>query len=289
MKNKKNVSAATLLIFIAFFAYIIICYKPLPTEIQLTPQWTTEIKEENLSTESSLDVLPFKLGQNAGFFTHEGKIALLKNFLYKATVSRHFLCTYTQDSKELSILDTKGNAVGTIYEGGFPYISDDKVFLMLPGGAGFELKGLNSQTIARYEHTSPVTAFNSNPSGTIAGFADGTLYLFDSNFKLIDTIVPGGSDYETILGANISSRGNYFACVSGQDKQRFVLYKAENYHNKIVFHHYLNSSMINQVYVSFSKDESKVYYNDATGLGIVDTGTYKYSHINIPGRVLDIQ
>ena len=289
MKNKKNISIATIIVFVAFLAYIILCYKPLSTELQLTPQWTTEIKQENVNPKSSLKVLPFRLGQNTGYFTHEGKIALLHNFEYKASICSDFFCSYMQDSREVQIMNPEGETIGTIKGGGFPYLTEGKIFLMLPGGAGFELRDLNNNTLARYENTSPITAFNSSPMGTVAGFADGSLYVFNEKFDLIDRLEPGGSDYPTILGANISSNGNYFACVTGQNKQRFILYKVENYHNKPIFHHYLNNSIVNQTLVAFTKDESKVYYNDATGLGIVDTSTCKYSHIDIPGRILDIR
>ena len=289
MKNKKNISIVTFIIFVAFLAYIILCYKPLSTELQLTPQWTCEITQENVNPKSALKVLPFKLGQNTGYFTHEGKIALLHNFEYKASICPEFFCSYMQDSREVPVINTEGETVATIKGGGFPYLAEGKIFLMLPGGSGFELRDLEDKVLARYEHTSPITAFNSNKMATIAGFADGTLYLFNEKFDLIDALTPGGSDYGTILGANVSSNGNYFACVSGQNRQRFLLYKVENYHNKPIFHHYLNNSIVNQTLVTFTKDENFAYYNDATGLGIVETASCRYSHIDIPGRILDIR
>lgn len=303
MKNKKNVSILTLIISIAFLAYIIFCYKPLKTELQLTPEWTVELEsilktnsekpDEAVSTIKSavpdLNVLPFKLGQNAGYFTHDGKIALLTNYEYKATISKNYFSTFTQNSNEVQIYNNKGEPIAKFFEGGFPYVTDDYLFLLLPGGSGFEIKEKNGLTLLRSEHPAPITALQSHDLLTVAGYADGILRVFDSSLSEIFTLQPGGSDIEAILGANISSRGNFIACVSGQNKQRFVLYKTEDNHAKVIFHKTLNNSIVYQTLIKFSKDESTVYYNDSTGLGIVDCNKFTDKHIKIKGRILDIQ
>lgn len=302
MKNKKNVSIITLLVAFAFLAYIIFCYKPLKTELQLTPEWTVELESINkTAAENSeetpapkravpdLNVLPFKLGQNAGYFTHDGKIALLENFEYKATISKNYYSLFTQNSPEVQIYNNKGEPIAKFFEGGFPYVTDDYIFLLLPGGSGFEIKEKNGLTLLRTEHPAPITALQSHDHFTLTGYADGILRVFDDKFDEIFTLQPGGSDIEAILGANISSNGNYIACVSGQDRQRFVIYKTEDNHAKVVFHKTLNNSVVYQTYVMFSKDESTAFYNDSTGLGIVDCKTFKDKHIKIKGRVIDIQ
>ncbi|MBQ0003522.1 MAG: hypothetical protein KBT21_08285 [Treponema sp.] len=302
MKNKKNVSIISLIITFAFLAYIIFCFKPLKTELQLTPEWTVELESiDKIQSETNeqpvlvqtavpeLNVLPFKLGQNIGYFTHDGKISLLKNFDYKATISKKYFSTFSQNSSEIQIFDTNGQPVVNFSEGGFPYLSQDNILILLPGGSGFEAKSPEGLTLLREEHPAPITALNSHEYFTIAGYADGILTVFDENFKELFTLQPGGSDIEAVLGANISSKGNFIASVSGQNKQRFVLYKTEDNHSKVIFHKTLNNSVVNQTIVTFSKDESTVFYNDSTGLGIIDCNTFKDKHIRIRGKVLDIQ
>lgn len=303
MKNKKNVSILSLLVTFAFLAYIIFCFKPLKTELQLTPEWTVELDSiEKTDSENSeqetdkvktpvpqLKVLPFKLGQNAGYFTHDGKIALLENFSYKATISKNYYSLFTQNSPEVQIYNNEGKPIAKFFEGGFPYVTDDYIFLLLPGGSGFEIKEKNGLTLLRSEHPAPITVLQSHDYLTLAGYADGILRVFDSDFSEIFTLQPGGSDIETILGANISSKGNYIASICGQNNQRFVLYKTEDNHAKVVYHKKLNNSIVYQSLITFSKDESIVYYNDSTGLGIVDTKNFKDSHIKIKGKILDVQ
>lgn len=287
MKHKKYISFAAIIII--FFIYIFAGFRPLKTELQLTPEWTIELTDQIQTDVTYSNALPFKLGQNIGYFTHDGRISLLKNFDYKATISPDYFATYPQNANGFDIFNKNGELTGTVEDGGYPYIAGGTIFLLLPGGAGFEAKTPDGKTLMRYQHTSPVTALNSNSAMTVAGFADGTLCTFDKNMKLQNTLAPGGSDLEVILGANTSANGNYFACVSGHDRQRFELYKTENHHAKIVFHTYLDRSIFRQTFIYFNSGESYVYYNDADGLGIVNCENFKYTHIDIPGTVLNIQ
>ena len=135
MKNKKIFAFITS--FFIFLAYTLCCFRPLKTELQLTPDWTAELTDTIQDNSTSLKVLPFKLGQNVGYFTHDGHISLLKNFDYKATISSEYFAMYSQNSKEFEIYNSKGEVVGKIEDGGFPYITDSRIFLLLPGGAGF--------------------------------------------------------------------------------------------------------------------------------------------------------
>lgn len=287
MKNKKIVK------FIIFccisLLYIIFSFRPLATTLQLTPLWTTTIEASTQKSTSTSKALPFKLGQNTGYFSHSGEITTLKNFEYKATISPKYFATYSQNSQSFEVIDTKGEVVATITNGGYPYIVDNTIFLILPGGAGFEVKDFSNSTISRYQHTSPITSFNSNEHLTAVGFADGTICTFDEKFQLIHKIEPGGSDLPVILGSNISPNGTYIACVSGQNKQRFLLFKNKEHHTQIIHHQYIDNSVFRQTFVHFSNDESKVFYNDSTGLAIVDCNNFKYKHIDIPGQILNIQ
>lgn len=287
MKNKKIVK------FILFCSitilYILFGFRPLSTSLQLTPVWTTDIENTTEQNTKSENVLPFKLGQNVGYFSHDGKIVTLKNFEYKATISPKYFTSYSQNSTKLDIYDRKGKIIANISAGGYPYIIDETIFILLPGGAGFEVKDFSNTTICRYQHTSPITSFNSNKHLTAVGFADGTICLFNNKFELLNKTIPGGSNLPVILGSNISSKGNYIACVSGHDKQRFVLYKKKENHTQIIHHKYIDNSLFRQTFVYFTEDESKVFYNDSTGIGILDCEKFDYKHINIPGKVLNIQ
>ena len=91
------------------------------------------------------------------------------------------------------------------------------------------------------------------------------------------------------MGVASSNDGALSACVSGIDNQRFVLMKTSNGQTKIIFHEFLSGNLREQTFVKFSKDNSKVFYNEKNGLGAVDITTLKSSHISIEGKILAIE
>ncbi|MCQ2611072.1 MAG: hypothetical protein MJ169_04930 [Treponema sp.] len=288
-KEKKNVLRPVLII-LAFIAYIVFSFRHLSGQLQMIPEWTIEITEDAVDSSSTLSPLPFKLGQNIGYFTHDGKITFLKSYPYKATISRQYFAVFDQNSSEIPVYDPKGNTSTIIRHSGFPYIKDDRFFIMLPGGAGFAFLDKNGSKTSIYEHPAPITALSSTPNATLAGFADGALCLFDEEGNLENTLYPAASDYNVILGSAISNSGTYFACVSGQSNQRFVLYKKENNHCKIIFHKELPQAITRQTLVYFSQQEDKVYFDYSEGMGIVDCNTFEFRTIKMNGsKILNIQ
>ena len=105
-------------------------------------------------------------------------------------------------------------------------------------------------------------------------------------------ITPGGSDYNVILGADVSENGNYIACLSGIEKQRFILIKISDGQSKVVFHNYLEGNLTEQTFVEFSKDktdeETIVYFQYEKGLGIYSMKTNIIKTVPVKGKVLSV-
>ena len=295
--NKKVKIIAPIFIVLALL-YIIIASRPLSPEIQFLPVWTVDLESftkgevESAREEDFKNAVAFKLGQTLGYFTPEGKILSYITFPYKATVSDHSYALYGTSSEEMQITAPSGEALGKISVTGFPYFTSDRKFIFLPGGSSFSKLNEDGSVAWTYEGFSPITAFSSSSTGTVAGFANGTVLGFDNEGNITHNYEPGGSNYEVILGAAISESSKYIATLSGQDGQRFVISKktSESYgaHTSIVFYKSTAEELNRQVLIKFSKDEKKVFYNSASGIGIVNCRTFKDTEIPIKGRILSI-
>lgn len=288
MKVNKRVLVPALLCVAAALVYFFLNYIPLEKELQLTPEWTADISEtpENDGGER----LPFRLGRNLGYFSPSGKISLLKRIPYKATISKNFFALYDQDAQGIQVFDSSGNPKCVIEGAGFPFIQDERIFLMLPGGNSFAFVESEGGSLASvFESSAPITAFHSSKSGAAVGYANGEFLVFDSEGNLKFTLNPGASDFPVILGGAISNGGKMFACVSGQDPQRIVLYSDEENYQKIIFHQNLGKSLARQTFVHFSKNDGFVYFDTAVSLIILDTENLYAKLIPLDGAVLDIQ
>lgn len=282
----------------AAFLYIILAARPLSPEIQFVPVWTIDTESyTNYSsdgTEAGADAqaVPFKLGQNLGYITDSGKILNLVTFPYKATVSGESYAVYGTSSERIPIYNPAGSVTGTIERNGFPYFCDDRKFIFLPGGSSFAKLDKTGNTEWTYEGFTPITAFSSSSAGTAVGFANGTVLAFDNERNITHQYNPGGSEYEVILGIAISESADYIATLSGQGGQRFVISKktSADYgsHTSIIFYKTMPQELNRQVLIKFSRDEKKVFYSNAAGLGIVSCKSLEDATIPIKGRILSI-
>ncbi len=320
-KSKKNLFIA---IGIFCFLYIVLALRPLSTELHFSPQWTQSIfkaekegspvnfyaeneisaaskneinVEENQSenqsenqTDREKDIfIPFKLGQNLGYFSPDGKIYSRIAYPFKAAVSENFYCTYGSSNSKTPFFSPDGKFLGNIEEFGFPFFDKDKIFVFLPGGNSFALCGSDGKKIWTYESYAPITAFASSENGIAAGFSDGRIVSLSMDGKIDQNFAPGGSESEVILGCAISNDGKKLATVSGHKRQRFSVAENSKGHSRIIFHEFVPNETKHQVLVKFNEDQNLVYYGYKNGIGIVDLKKLKSRHIEIPGNIVQIE
>lgn len=271
--------------------YIVLAARPLSKEAHFISKWTVEANRVSAKADQAAgkNKIPFKIGQNAGYFTEDGIILNVFTFPYKVTISPSSYAVYGSNGKPIKFNNPDGSEAGRIELEGFPFFQQDRKYLMLPGGNAFSALKDDGSVNWSFENYAPITAFSSSNNGVIAGYADGTVITFDNNGTILDKYSPGGSKYEVILGAAISEDANYYATVSGQDEQRFVLASRRNGKSTVEFHEFLKSSTNRQVPVVFSEDSSRCFFAYKDGLGVVDIGKLKITHIKINGAILSIQ
>ena len=290
MKHKKGVAFYVFLGIAFSIVYIILAAQPIGREHQFIPQWKLELNAQMQKADASGEKpLYFKLGQTMGYFTESGTLLSVETFPFKAAISERYYAPYNTYGSSIDFFKPDGEKAGTINESGFPLFDEDRIFVFLAGGASFVECNSDGKRMWEYNGTVPITAFDSSPSGCVAGFADGTVRQFSADGTMIQKFSPGGSDYQVILGAALSSDGSMIALISGQNRQRFVLMKKYDAQTKIVFHEYIAQSSPLQRLVQFSKDGSVVWYNYKDTLGIVDTKGGKASHLAIRGQAISLQ
>ncbi|WP_407399503.1 hypothetical protein [Treponema sp.] len=285
-KKKRNYLIPSVTIFCIL--YIILAMRPTGTEIHFTPEWTEDIHHIREANDGDT-LIPYRLSNSFGYFTEDGRISSHMDFQFKSAISHKWYCTYLQNNTYTDFFLADGTKAGTITEAGFPFIDDDRIYLMLPGGTSFAKLSATGERQWAYENYSPLTAFSSSKGGTVAGYADGSIISFDSEGKVSQKFNPGGSDIEVILGADISEDGNIVACVSGQDNQRFVVAERNSGHSRIIYHEYLGSQLNRQTLVKFTRKSDFVYYNFKDGLGIVNLSNSTSKKIPIKGKITQIE
>ena len=287
--------------FVAFgilflLIYFVTAIKPLNKEFCLQTEHSVYLDNEELTEEytgtfnaAENKAYPFRLKEYAGYFTEDGKIIFARKIPFKATLSSYFQSFYDNNSESIEIKNVDGSVATTIKSAGFPFIQDDRIYLLPPGGNSISEYNLTGTREWTYESYTPVTAFSSSKKGSVIGFADGALVCLEPNGKERFAFYPGGSANEIILGAAISETEDMAACISGINKQRFILTSFDSSKHKVIFHEYLDSDSHSRSLVQFSKDSNYVFYRYEGGLGVVDCKKLKSTHIPLKGTVIQIE
>ena len=288
---KKNNKTVKIVVAVSVFCllYIVLAFRTLSTELHLTPEWTVDISAvEGIS--GTDDIIPYRLGQNIGYFTEDGKIASRIPYPVKAAISKSFYAPYGTDNESTEFYNSDGTVAGIINERGFPFFDDSNAYIFLPGGNAFATCDSSGNVNWKFESYAPITAFSSGKGGVAVGLADGNIVSFEHNGKQIQKFAPGGSSIPVILGLAISDDGKTVACVSGQNSQRFVVArKTEDNHTKIIFHEYLENDYNSQVLVKFGNDGKTIYYDYNGGIGIVNIEKLTSKQVPLDGHIVQIE
>lgn len=288
MKNKKNLLLMFLLAILIVVVYIIVSVKPLNSEINFISQWNLPLSTDVNENPSNSKLIPFKLGKTAGYFSLTGDFYYKYTIEDKVSISQDYWTMYKNNAEKSEIHNPDNSLLCTINDIGFPFIDDNRLYLFPPGGSSVSRYDNTGKLLWKYEGYVPITCFNSSTGGTVLGSADGEVRCIDANGKSYVNLFPRGSDYSVILGVAISNSGTDIACVSGLNKQRFLLIRVVNNQNKIVFHEYLEGNLREPVCVYFSEDSNYAYYGFKDSLGIIDCNSLESKHIPIMGKILKI-
>lgn len=295
MKNKKNIIVLIWIALAIVIIYTFVAFRLTKSEIQFLSKWTFSLDEQAVASQDSSNLVSFRLGDTLGYFSTAGNFAykyqipLLKNGkLANSTISSNFWTIYDAESSNFTICNPDGSKVVKISAQGNPFIQEDKLFLFTLGGSSFINYDLSGKELWRSEGYVPIISFSSSDAGTVVGYADGEVRCLTNSGDLAFSMYPGGSEFPIILGTDISDSGEYVACVSGIESQRFVLIRRTGNQQKIVFHEYLEGNVKENVNVYFTQDSNFVYYNFENSLGIVDCKKLVSKHLNVKGKVLKI-
>jgi len=272
------------------FIYIFAAAVPLGSDLYLKPVWVrtitpdsaqvelegigneTETVEQQVAAEQFAGKTPkvFLTESRFGYFTADGELLRSSPVTQRISASSSAWTEYGSDAAKTPIYHPDGSLITVIEEQGFVHIDENRFYLFEPGGSAVKQYGADGKPLWRYLHTAPITAFHSSPRGAVIGFADGKLAALDSAGNVLFDFYPGGSNYQVILGAALSSDGQLAACVCGIDRQRALLIRIDGNKYKIIHHRYLDGNLRRQVFVDFDAKGKTAVFECTDGIGFID-------------------
>lgn len=288
MKSKKLGSFLVIFAVIFLILYLVLAAKPLTKENQYIPEWKIKISEPQ--AESDAEIFSFKLGKEIGYFSADGKIIHRQKIDQKSSISDFYYAPYTTSSASITLYTSEGNEQCKIEKAGFPYLSEDRIYMMAPGGTSFSVHNQTGLELWSIESVMTLTAFSSGKKYTAAGYLDGKIKVFNNEDGTeIKSFEPGGSDFPIILGLDVSEDGRYAATVCGQDRQRFVVAKIDEIQPKVIYHEYISEQAPKRCLVKICPENGCVYYNTKNRIGIYNIAENTQTFLPTSDRILDLQ
>jgi hypothetical protein len=289
MNIKGNIKYIAVSSILFLLVYMFLAAIPMGSDIYFDPVWTTNIETDTEADPAQLakpGIEAFVLGDRFGYFTDDGTVLFSKHIQDRVSASPSAWTIYGQKATDTAVFFPDGTQKLTVSGSGFVHLDEDRTYQFLPGGDAVCQYADDGSIIWKREHTAPITTFKSSGSATIIGYADGLLTCLKKDGSENFSFYPGGSDYQVILGASVSEDGSLAACVSGIEKQRFLLIRITGTQYKVIYHAYLEGNLRRQTFVSFEDSGKFAFFESENKLGIIDCQKLTASSIPIQGRII---
>ena len=286
-----------------FLLYFFVSTKPLYNDLYFFPIWSfpiekdTSIEREKTNSSQKIEkrkeraeskLYPFFIENKFGYFNEDGNLFSLSEAYQKVSASSSYWAPYNSYSSSIPIYKSDETLACTINATGFPYIVEDRIYLFESGGYSVSEYNSKGALLWNYAHSAIITAFSSSKNGVAIGYSDGKITFLNREGNEVFNLYPGGSAYQVISGLALSNDGQFIACISGIDRQRFLLIRIMDKQYKIIKHEYLNSNLYRQAFVSFDNRGSLVIFETGDGIGFVDCYTYQLYFLDEKAPIVDI-
>ena len=289
MAKEKKIYFIILAVF-AFIAYTLLAAQPVPRETILINNWLVSLDNDRNTdmVSSGGTLIPFRLGRNFGYVDSNGRLLLNREEEYTVSLSQEFWAEFEPAPREIVIHDPLSESE-IILENplSYPFFLDGRILLISKDQTSLEEINKEGKILWRHDYEAPLTCIDAAGGLLLTGTLDGMIDLLDDEGNpLFPSFAPGASRIPVILGCRISSDGSKLAIISGIDKQRFLFlewYGKNDY--RVTHHEFLQGEGFRrEVHMAFIENDTRVVFEQESGLGIYDVGSRSSITLPLPGQ-----
>jgi hypothetical protein len=257
-------------------------------EVVVSPAWSVDLAAWTAGSTpaSSTDpsgLRPFRVGDRLGYYHPEGRVANLEPVLYGASLGRRRYINYSQVPANLVLKEPLGGFVGSLGTRRYPVLDEegDRVFLVNTESTGLAEVGDDGQELWRVEYASLITTLAMGDTALLVGLANGALRLYDGGGELLYGSRTGGSRIGIVLGCAIGT--DSVAMIFGLGPQRLILIERRDGTFTPTVDVELATDHRREVFIRFSRNGERLYFEDGAGLGILDLDRRRMESIPFAG------
>jgi hypothetical protein len=194
-----------LIVFAAFMcAALYIFFFPIPAgkELFLLAAWRVDLERAEISAQTPREdgeVSPFRLAGRLGYIDSRGNLLYREDVAYDAALHPDFFINYPAAPLNLLVRDRRGNFLGNIGAGGYPFIRGDNLFVVSPDGHGLSLFDPQGDLVWEKKFPSLITVADSGTDGSVVGLLNGGVSVLGSGGALVYETEPEGGEFPVTL------------------------------------------------------------------------------------------
>ncbi len=226
-------------------------------------------RESGSAVNIVLPVSAFASGNRAGYADSGGSILWAGNRSGIAAMDDSGWSSSVSDGG-FSVSDPFGKALFETRLEGYPFFQAGRRFALREDQRGVTEIDTRGQALWTKEFPSIVTAFSAGGDIAAFGLLDGSIRSFARDGTEEIPIIPAGSRLSCIYSLAVSPDGKDIAAISGQDPQRFVVYRREGIAYTPAFRKDIPEASVRPLSAGFSADGSTLVAAIENGLVFFD-------------------
>jgi hypothetical protein len=275
--------------FVTAVFYVVVFPAASGKELFLLPAWTVDAENAEVSAGGEEgETFAFRLSDCLGYVDSRGNLLFREKLAYEAAVGPRFFVNYPAVPLNLIIRDRRGEFLGNIGGGGYPFIRRGKLFLLSPDGHGLSRVSERGDILWETKFTSLITAADAGDESVVLGFLNGALAVLGNDGEPEYEAPPAPGGLAVSLQVGIAADALYFTGLSGGSPQRLRLFAKQEAGYAPLFEAPLQSSYRRAVVARYFSEPDYFVFEEPGGAGFFEVEKQRLLRVRLPGQLLEL-
>ncbi len=290
MKKKKQryiipLSILAVIIFIGLFSL------STGREIVVKPVWYRDLKTVKITKSNKLQqgnkYIWYRNGRLFGYTDLQGNIYLRETSSFFTSLTDRIFIDYSKVAENFFLKDPKGNLISGFHAFGYPFFdkTGQRLFVIKTDLSGISEITETGDATWEQDFNSVITSVSVSSGEISVGLLDGSFKIINDKGRIVFAIKPSGSSIQVITGSAASKDGDMFACISGLNPQKILIFKRHNSNYSVIYSKELRSDFRREVLMRFFPGGRFLLFEAKGGIGIIDINTETLRFVRVNGKI----
>jgi len=290
-KKQRYIVPLSILVVIVFTGFFSL---PTGREIVVKPVWYRNLKTVKIVKSNKIQqgnkYIWYRNGRLFGYTDLEGNIYLRETGSFFTSLTDKVFIDYSKVAENFFLKNPKGELISGFHAFGYPFFDEtgQRLFVIKTDLSGISEITETGDITWEQDFNSVITSVSVSSGEISVGLLDGAFKIIDNKGRIVFDVKPSGSSIQVITGSAASKDGDMFACISGLNPQKILIFKKKNSNYSVIYSKDINSDFRREVLMRFSPGGRFLIFEAKGGMGIIDINTETTQFIRFNGKIKEL-